>query len=99
MVRIKWLAYAKLDLKEISDYISLDSKHYAKLQIDKILSKTQIIKKQIYIGKEVDEINDSAIREIIEGNFRIIYRIINSNETHILMVHHGARDLRKRINP
>ncbi|WP_374443481.1 type II toxin-antitoxin system RelE/ParE family toxin [Epilithonimonas sp.] len=37
------------------------------------------------------------MREIIEGNYRIIYRIISENEVHILMVHHGARDLIRRI--
>ncbi len=97
MVRIKWLTSSKMDLKEIYDYIALDSKHYAKLQIDKIFAKTQIIKKQIYVGKEVEEIQDSSVREIIEGNYRIIYRIINSDEVHILMIHHGARGLKRRI--
>ncbi len=98
MVRIKWLSSAKLDLKEIYDYIFLGSKHYAKLQIEKIFAKTQIIKNQIYIGKEVDEMRDTSVREITEGNFRLIYKIINPNEVHILMVHHGSRDLRKRIH-
>ncbi len=97
MVRIKWLTSSKQDLKEIYEYISLDSKQYAKLQIDRIFSKTQLIKKQIYIGKEVEEFQDSSIKEIVEGNYRIIYRIINPNEIHILMVHHGARDLKRRI--
>src|SRR5690606_21428964 len=97
MVRIKWLTSSKQDLKEIYDYISLDSKRYAKLQIDKIYAKTQVIKKQMYIGKEVDEIKDASIREVIEGNYRIIYRIKSATEIHILMIHHGARDLRRRI--
>ena len=97
MVRIKWLTSSKQDLKEIYDYISLDSKRYAKLQIDKIYAKTQVIKKQIYIGKEVEEIKDASIREVIEGNYRIIYRIKSATEIHILMIHHGARDLRRRI--
>lgn len=97
MVQIKWVSSSKLDLKEIHQYISLDSKHYAKVQIEKIFAKTQIIKKQIYIGKPVDEIQDDSVREIIEGNYRIIYRIISMEKVHILMIHHGARDLRRRI--
>lgn len=36
MVQIKWLSKAKNDLKEIYDYISLDSERFAKLQISKI---------------------------------------------------------------
>ena len=97
MVRIKWLHTAKNDLKEIYDYISLDSKRYAKLQVERIQNKTEILKSQIEIGKIVEELNDPKVREIIEGNYRIIYRIVSKSELHILLVHHGARDLSRRI--
>jgi addiction module RelE/StbE family toxin len=97
MVRIKWLLAAKNDLKEIYDYISLDSKRYAKLQVERIQNKTEILKSQIEIGKIVEELNDPKVREIIEGNYRIIYRIISKSELHILLVRHGARDLSRRI--
>ena len=97
MVRIKWLKSAKLDLNDIYDYISHDSMRYAQLQIVKIQTKTEIIKSNIFIGKIVRETNDANIREITEGNYRIIYRIISENEIHILMIHHGARDLLRRI--
>lgn len=99
MVQIKWLKSAKIDLKEIYDFISLDSKRYAKHQVEKIQSKTEILKTGIIIGKKVSEIDNEKVREILEGNYRIIYRIISKNEIHILLVHHGAKDLLKRIKP
>ncbi len=97
MVRIVWLAAARNDLKEIYDYISFDSKRYAKFQVERIRSRTEALKKQIEIGKIVEEINDPKIREIVEGNYRIIYQIVSKEELQILMVHHGARDLTRRI--
>ncbi len=97
MVRIKWLIEAKNDLKEIYDYISKDSKRYAKLQTERILNKTEILKTFPEAGKIVSEINLPDIREIIEGNYRIIYRNVNKNRIDILSVHHGARDLKGRI--
>ena len=97
MVQLKWLKSAKTDLKEIYDYIALDSKRYAKFQIERIFSKTTILKSQPEIGKVVEEINKIDIREIIEGNYRIIYRIITPSVIHVLMIHHGARDLKRRI--
>jgi toxin ParE1/3/4 len=97
MVEIRWLKEARDDLRDIYDYISLDSERYAKRQIDKLINRTQILKNQIRVGKEVEEINKPEIREVIEGNYRIIYRIVNENQVHILMVHHGARDLTRRI--
>lgn len=93
MVQIKWLKSAKTDLKEIYDFISLDSKRYARFQIEKIQNKTEILKNGNIIGKKVSEIDDDKIREIFEGNYRIIYRIISINEIHILLIHHGAKDL------
>lgn len=97
MVRIKWLKSAKIDLHEIHDYISLDSKRYAKLQIERVYQKIQILRFQPLIGKQVLEIKNTAIRELVEGNYRIIYRIVSYDSIHILMIHHGARDLSKRI--
>lgn len=97
MVQIKWLKSAKNDLKEIYDFISLDSKRYAKHQVEKIQSKTDILKAGTVIGKKVSEIDDEKVREIFEGNYRIIYRIVSENEIHILLVHHDAKDLIKRI--
>ena len=42
------------------------------------------------IGRVVPEINDTAIREIILGNYRIIYRL-HTELAEILTVYHGAR--------
>lgn len=97
MVQIKWLKDAKVDLKEIYDYIALDSKRYAKLQVERIKECTQVLELQPNIGKEISEIQDVKIREIVQGNYRVIYRIMSKKELHILMVHHGARDLMRRI--
>ncbi|GGE42781.1 type II toxin-antitoxin system RelE/ParE family toxin [Psychroflexus planctonicus] len=96
MVRINWTFQAKNDLKDIADYISKDSKLYAKRQFLKIRSRTDILKSQSYSGRMVTEIQDENIREIFEGNYRIIYRVVNENRVDILTVHHSSRDLRKR---
>ena len=93
MVRIKWLKSAKTDLQEIHNYISLDSKRYAKLLVKRIYQKTELLKIQPLIGKQVKEIKNTAIRELVEGN----YKIVSYDSIHILLIHHGARDLSKRI--
>jgi len=96
MVRINWTFQAKNDLKDIADYISKDSKLYAKRQVLKIRNRTNILKSNIHSGRNVPEIQDEDIREIIEGNYRIIYRVINETRIDILTVHHSARDLYRR---
>lgn len=94
---IRWLASARSDLKSIYEYIALDSKRYARLQVDRITSATQILKKEVYIGKSVKEFQNESIRELVEGNYRIIYKIVSPSEIHILLIHHGARDIKRRI--
>ncbi len=96
MVQIKWTPLSIEDLKDIHDYISKDSKRYAKIQVIKLKSRTSILKKYPLSGKPVPEYNDERFRELIEGNYRIIYKIVNDNLVDILAVHHSARDLSRR---
>jgi len=96
MVRIIWTELASLELKEIYEFIAQDSKLYAKRQVIKLRNRTKILKSSKYFGKIVDEIGIPVVREIIEGNYRIIYKIRNENEIAILTIHHSARDLTKR---
>tara|TARA_R110002124_G_scaffold287013_3_gene469695 strand:- start:4006 stop:4308 length:303 start_codon:yes stop_codon:yes gene_type:complete len=98
MVQIEWLKEAKEDLKEIFEYVALDSKRYAQLQIEKIVSGTKVLKNPHFIrsGKLVRELEREDVRELVEGHYRIIYKIIDADLVHILLIHHNARDLTKR---
>lgn len=95
MVRINWTFQAKNDLKDIANYISKDSRLYAKRQILKIRKRTLILKSQNYSGRKVPEYQSGNIREVFEGNYRIIYRIVSEKRLDILTIHHSARDLQK----
>jgi toxin ParE1/3/4 len=97
MVQINWTFQAKDDLKAIAEYISRDSVRYAKMQVVKIRSRTKVLKSHINIGKVVSEIGDEKVRELIEGNYRIIYKIISQDQIDILTIHHSARDLKRRV--
>jgi len=53
-------------------------------------------------GRVVREINDRDVREIIVGNYRLMYRI-SADEVEVWTVVHGARlfslgDLRRRLS-
>lgn len=96
MVRLTWLVSAQKDLRDIYEFISLDSKRYAKIQIEKIVARAEILRIQKRAGKIVPEKGDENIREIIEGTYRIIYRIKSDTHIEILTVHHSARDLTRR---
>ena len=96
MVQIKWTRLSVDDLKGIYEFISRDSVKYAKLEIIKLKLRTNILKTLPFSGKEVPEINSEIYRELIEGNYKIIYKIIDVKTIHILTIHHSARDMSKR---
>jgi len=94
MVRLNWTIQAVNDLKNISDYISKDSKRYASLLVRRIQNKTKFIKLQPDSGRIVVEFERPDIRELLEGNYRIIYRKVTSSQIEIITIHHSARRLK-----
>jgi addiction module RelE/StbE family toxin len=96
MAKIVWTELAVFDLKEVFDYISKDSKRYAENQIKRIRAKTSILKTRPETGRIVPELEISEIRELIEGNYRIVYRLLNEDLIEILTIHHSSRDFDSR---
>jgi toxin ParE1/3/4 len=96
MVQIKWTRQAIGDLKGIAEYISKDSVQYARLQVLRIKKRTEILKTHKKIGRIVPEFERLDIRELIEGNYRIIYKVVSFEQIDILTIHHSARDLSGR---
>ena len=92
MVQLNWTLLARNDLKAIFEYISKDSKKYAKLEILKIKSRTQVLKEQPLIGKKVIESGNIDVRELVEGNYRIIYKMVDNDRIDILTIHHCSRN-------
>ena len=93
MVEIIWTELAIEDLESIHAYISKDSKVYADRQVDKIIKRVDQIGNFPKSGRVVPEFNSEFIRELIEGNYRIIYKI-HSDNIGIVRIHHAARQLK-----
>jgi toxin ParE1/3/4 len=68
MVRLNWTIQAVNDLKDISDYISRDSKRYAGLLVRRIQDKARLLKTQPETGRMVGEFERKDIKELLEGN-------------------------------
>ena len=93
MVEIRWTTQSLEDVENIAEFIAKDSERYAKIQVQRIFDSVVILKTQPILGRKVPEINDQEIREIILGNYRIVYRIVSLSQIDILTVHHSSRDL------
>jgi len=96
MVKVIWTQRSLTDLKSIAEYISKDSIKYASLTLERIIDVTKYLENNPRIGRMVPEVGkNDKIREIIFGNYRIIYKITSSLTVHILTVHHSAKRFRQ----
>ncbi|EMR02492.1 type II toxin-antitoxin system RelE/ParE family toxin [Cesiribacter andamanensis] len=95
MAKIKWSTIALDDLRTVYDYIAQDSPIYADRLLDKIIEKVDALEQHPLIGRKVPEFDDDTIRELLEGNYRIIYRVEADETIGISRIHHSARLLRE----
>lgn len=93
MVKLIWTDSAIADLDAIGDYIAQNSEKYAMMTVKKLFERTEILKNFPEAGRIVPEKNEETVRELIEGNFRIIYEIASADQINILTVYHSARNL------
>ncbi len=96
MVDLKWTKQALNDVESIAEYISKDSPYYAKIFSQKIFKSVERLEIFPKSGRIVPEMKNKTIREIIIGNYRIIYKI-NTDKIEIITVYHSARLLNIKL--
>ena len=94
MEKITWSEIALKDLANIHDFIARDSRSYAQKFVEKIFSEVSSLNKFPLSGRIVPEFNDISIREIIVGNYRIVYLVMGGVVT-VIRINHSARLLKK----
>jgi plasmid stabilization system protein ParE len=95
VLRVVWTRKALTDLRAIKDYISRDSTRYAQLQVERIRSSASHLGRFPEIGRVLPEFPDEVWREILTGNYRVIYRIdAPGQRVFVLAVIHGMQFLR-----
>jgi len=95
MVKIVWTQVSIDDLKDIFDYIAKDSKRFASITVNKIYQRAQDIIENPYVGRIVPEFNNRSLREVISGNYRVVYKVVNEFQVDILRIYHSARLLKQ----
>ncbi len=91
-MKIIWSPLAVDRASEIVDYIAQDKPTAAKGWINEVFKKVEQLKSSPQIGRVVPEISDDQFRELIYGNYRIIYRI-EIKQISILTIRHGKQIL------
>jgi plasmid stabilization system protein ParE len=91
-MKIIWSPLSIDRATEIAEYISLDNPTAAQKWIDTIFEKVESLKTSSKIGRIVPEIERNEIREILYGNYRVIYHIEKTSIS-VLTIRHGKQIL------
>ncbi|MBI4652101.1 type II toxin-antitoxin system RelE/ParE family toxin [Candidatus Desantisbacteria bacterium] len=99
MAKIKWTPQSLDDIDAVSNFIARDSVYYAQTFAVEVFETVEHLKLFPESGRIVPELNRSEIKEVIFGNYRIIYRI-KEELVEILTVYHSARllDINKIVD-
>lgn len=89
MAEVTWTPQAAGDLESITEFIAADSPHYASLFAIDVIGSALRLNTFPEMGRMVPEMQESSIRELILGNYRLIYRAKES-VVEILSVYHGS---------
>jgi addiction module RelE/StbE family toxin len=91
MAQVNWTDSALQYLNDIGDYIAKDSHRYAEITVSRLFESVDILESHPLSGVMTPEFENEAIRQIIRGDYRIVYQIIDEFSIDILTVHNCAR--------
>ncbi len=95
MVEVKVTDKAISDIELLANYIAKDSIKFAGITVQNIFEAINYIVDFPEIGRIVPELNQKSIREIILGNYRIIYWINSKTKIDVIAIHNSSRKLTK----
>jgi addiction module RelE/StbE family toxin len=97
-MNITWSAQAHRDLQAIHHFIARDSEHYAQLQVERLILRVERASKMPSRRHPVHEFKESSLREVHEGNYRIIYAHELSEIQVVTIVHMKQRITKRRLS-
>jgi len=91
VIELVWSPRALTDLEEIRTYIEADSPAWADLTVRRLVASVERLRLYPDSGRIVPERQLPDIREVVSGNFRIVYRR-KPDMIEVVTVFRGSRD-------
>ena len=91
MTELIWSPRALADLEEIRAFIDADSPAWADLTLRRIVAAVERLQQFPDSGRMVPERQSPELREVISGNFRVVYRR-RATTVEIATVFRGSHD-------
>lgn len=89
-MRLRWTHRARRDLLDIGRYIARDDPQTARRWVDRLRKRARAAALRPRSGRMVPEFNRDDIREVIVGNYRVVYRL-HRTAVDVLTVFEGHR--------
>ncbi len=93
MARLRWTAHARDDLQSIAEHIRRDSPQAAMATVERLLSSANRLALFPESGRVCPEFREGPYREVVSGQYRVIYRL-DGEIVYVTAVVHAARQLR-----
>ncbi|MGH7739183.1 MAG: type II toxin-antitoxin system RelE/ParE family toxin [bacterium] len=90
MVEVRWTPQTSKDLEAIAEFIARDSPQYSRLFVLDVFTAVERLPQFPKSGRVVPELKNSNIRELLLGNYRIVYQF-RAESVEMITLHHGAR--------
>ena len=90
-----WTRQAREDLRAIRAHIARDAPATATAYVRKLRASVERLRQFPFSGEVVPEMGREDLREVLQGNYRLIYRV-SEMRLDILAVYHGSRILVQR---
>jgi plasmid stabilization system protein ParE len=96
MASVRWTVGAREDLQGIVTFIGRHSEIYSAALATRIVLAVDRLEAYPMLGRMVPEYNQENLREIIVGNYRVVYKF-DGPDIGIVAVSHGSRNLVRRL--
>jgi addiction module RelE/StbE family toxin len=87
---LRWTDQAVEDLRSIRLFIERDSPRYGRLVAERLYDATSQIELFPYSGRMVPELNRKDMRELIVGDYHIVYRV-DDEVVFLLTIYRSSR--------
>jgi plasmid stabilization system protein ParE len=74
-LKVVWSAQALVRLAEIQDFVARANPEAAEHLVHRIAERGEALSKFPEMGRTVPELSGTGVREVVEGRYRIVYRI------------------------
>lgn len=90
MRRIRWTQRALNDLRLIGRYVAMHNPQAARRLLIRLRSRVRGVVDFPFSGRIVPELTNDRVREVLEGNYRIIYEV-NDDSIDVMTVFEAHR--------